>query len=100
VLETVYPGLVADWAAQRNGNLAVESLQTISRRQVGIFKDIHLLPQQLVEQTVEQVCSGCVCQPIWWRGPKAASSNSIELPCRSACNLWVSSAQKLGETAA
>ena len=100
VLETVYPGLVADWAAQRNGNLAVESLQTISRRQVGIFKNIHLLPQQLVEQTIEQVCSGCVCQPTWWRGPEAASSKGNELLCRSACNLWLSTAQKLGEAAA
>ena len=100
LLETVYPGLAADWAAQRNGNLAVEPLRAVSRRQVGLFKDIHRLPQELIEQTIEKVCGGCVCQPTWWRGPKAANSKGLELPCRSACNLWLSSAQKLGEAAA
>ena len=93
-LETVYPGLVAEWAAQRDGRLEIESLQTISQRQVGLFKDVHLLPAQVIEQTVEQVCGGCVCQPSWWNG------ESSELPCRSACNLWLSTAQKKGETAA
>ncbi len=100
VLETVYPGLVADWAAQRHGNLEVEPLRAVSRRQVGLFRDIHQLSQELVQQTIKKVCGGCVCQPIWWRGLKAANSKGSELPCRSACNLWLSSAQKLGEAVA
>jgi len=97
VLETVYPGLAADWAAQQSGQFAAVSLQTVSQRQVGLFKDIHLLPQQILEQTVEQVCAGCVCQPTWWQASKSASA---ALPCRSACNLWLSKAQKMREAVA
>ena len=97
VLETVYPGLVADWAAQQSGRLDSASLETVSRRQVGMFKDIHRLPRHLIERAVEQVCSGCVCQPIWWSRP---GTRSAELPCRSACNLWLSTAQKMREAVA
>ena len=97
VLETVYPGLAADWAAQQSGQFATVSLQTVSQRQVGMFKDIHLLPKQLVQHTVEQVCAGCVCQPTWWQARKSASA---ALPCRSACNLWLSKAQKMREALA
>lgn len=97
VLETVYPGLAADWAAQRNDQLAVESLVSVSKRQVGMFKDIHLLPRPVIEKTVEQVCAGCVCRPTWWQGE---TTTDVSLPCRSACNFWLSTAQKNGETAA
>ena len=103
VLETVYPGLVAAWAAQQNGQLRAESLEAVSKRQVGIFKDIHRLPQHLIESTVERVCAGCVCQPTWWHASKterAASPAGTGLPCRSACNLWLSTAQKMGEAVA
>lgn len=97
VLETVYPGLATDWAARQSGQFATESLQTVSQRQVGMFKDIHLLPRPLVKQTVEEVCAGCVCQPTWWQARKSASA---ALPCRSACNLWLSKAQKIREAVA
>ena len=97
VLETVYPGLAADWAAQRNRRLLIETLETVSQRQVGMFKDIHLLPRPLVKQIVEQVCADCVCQPTWWQ---AQSAESTALPCRSACNFWLSQAQKMREALA
>ena len=98
VLETVYPGLTADWAARQSGCLRADSLETVSQRQVGIFKDIHRLPPQIIGQTVEKVCAGCVCQPTWWPGPARSSVGA--LPCRSACNLWLSAAQKTREAAA
>lgn len=97
VLETVYPGLVAAWAAQHNGSLAPESLESVSKRQVGIFQDIHLLAQQQIGRAVEQVCGDCVCHPTWWR---RTNSDGAGLPCRAACNLWLSKAQKTGEAVA
>ncbi len=97
VLETVYPGLAADWAAQQDGSLETEALEAVSMRQVGLFKDIHRLPPQVIEQTVEQVCGSCVCQPTWWQSVSTANGT---LPCRAACNLWLSTAQKNGEAAA
>ena len=44
VIETIYPGLIADWAAQKRGKLQTESLTDIGTRQNGMFKDIQLLP--------------------------------------------------------
>ena len=98
VLETVYPGLVAEWAARQSGRLRLESLETVSQRQVGIFREIHRLPPQVIARTVERVCAGCVCQPIWQPGPATPSENS--LPCPSVCNVWLSTAQKSREAAA
>lgn len=100
VLETVYPGLVADWAAQGKGQLEIESLPTLSKRQIGLFRDIHLLPPQVIEQTIEQVCAGCVCQPTWWQAPNTESAASAALPCRSACNVWLTIAAKTREAVA
>ena len=98
VLETIYPGLAADWAAQQNGRFRPDTLATVSRRQVGIFRDIHRLPRNVIGQIVEQVCAGCICQPTWWQAPERSSATA--LPCRSACNWWLSAAQKIREAAA
>ena len=86
-LETVYPGLVADWAAQRNGALITESLADIGARQDGMFKDIHLLPASIIERTIKEVCGSCIRQPTWY-------GINGELPCRAACNWWLGAARK------
>ena len=92
VIETVYPGLVADWAAKKRGALATESLADIGKRQSGMFKDIQRLPADIIEQTLEQTCQNCIRQPSWWLD---TDRDGGELPCRSACNLWLSTARKL-----
>ncbi len=94
VIETVYPGLVADWAAQKRGDLQTESLVGISGRQGGMFKDIDKLPEPVVRRTVETVCGNCIRQPTWY-----APNEQADLPCRAACNLWLSTARKLGGAA-
>ena len=96
LIETVYPGLVADWAAHESGALKTESLQDIGKRQSGMFKDIHRLPQNVITMTVDKICGSCVRQPTWWRDWASAEG---DLPCRSACNLWLSTARHLGEAA-
>ena len=93
VIETVYPGLVADWAAQQENRLATESLQIIAARQLGMFKDIHKLSGAIIKNTIDKVCGACIRQPTWWEGLVADSG---ALPCRSACNLWLSTARKAG----
>ena len=94
VIETVYPGLVADWAAHERGALKTESLKDIGMRQSGMFKDIHRLPHNIINMTVDKICGSCVRQPTWWRDFASAAG---DLPCRSACNLWLSTARHLGE---
>ena len=86
-LETVYPGLVADWAAQQRGDLQTESLADIGTRQDGMFKDIHKLPAQVIERTVDEVCGDCVRVPTW-HGAVG------DLPCRAPCNWWLVAARK------
>lgn len=93
VIETVYPGLVADWAGQQEGALPTDALEAIGERQSGMFKDIQRLPQHVIKLTLDKICGDCVRQPTWWQGDAPAASG---LPCRSACNLWLSTAKKLG----
>ncbi len=96
VIETIYPTLVADWAAQKNGSFAAESLAATAARQTGMFKDIHRLPAGVIEHAIETVCGRCIRQPAWWDG-KAA--DDAETPCKSACSSWLSTAKRLGDQA-
>lgn len=92
VLETVYPGLVADWAAAHNGQLRTESLAEVSSRQQGVFRDIHRLGEDSIASAVQLVCGDCVRHPTWWDHNQDSS-----LPCISACNMWLTTAVKRGE---
>lgn len=95
VIETIYPGLVADWAANKRGAPKSESLEEIGLRQNGMFKDIHRLPQNVIEMTLDKICGNCVREPAWWSPGDAGAT----LPCRSACNLWLSTARQLESSA-
>lgn len=87
VLETVYPGLLADWAAQRRRALQTESLADTGGRQAGMFKDIQQLPQPVIQRTIDEICGACVRQPTW-------HGADGELPCRGPCNWWLTNARK------
>lgn len=90
VIETVYPGLIADWAAGQRGELATESLREIGTRQSGMFQNIHQLPVNVIERTIELTCGDCIRQPTWRDGWQSAEAGP---PCRSACNMWLASAR-------
>ena len=96
VLETVYPGLIADWAAKQCGALKTESLRDIGTRQNGLFRDIHKLPKRVIKTAMDKICGNCIRQPVWWPGFQETGD---QLPCPSACNLWLSSARQLGDAA-
>jgi hypothetical protein len=86
VVETIYPGALADWAANRTGRFRPGSLLEVSKRQVGMFRDIHLMPQAGVENAVNTICGHCVRHATWFYGqsPKDA------IPCSEPCNWWLS----------
>lgn len=94
VIETIYPTLVADWAAQKNGTFAAESLAATAARQSGMFKGIHQLPAGVIEHAIETVCGRCIRQPTWWQ-----AADNEKIPCKSACNSWLSTAKQLGDQA-
>ena len=93
VLETVYPGLVAEWAAVVDGRFRAEPLEETSARQVGMFKNIHLLGKDIIEKVINEVCGACIRQPSWHHGGALDG-----LPCKSACNMWLSTARTFGES--
>lgn len=97
VIETVYPGLMADWAAQKREELKTESLLRIGKRQNGMFKNIHNLPRNVIQKAIDSVCGNCIRQPSWWSDLGKAGTG---LPCRSACNLWLSTARQMGDPTA
>ena len=96
VLETVYPGMVADWAASQKGKLKTTSLRTLSQRQLGMFREIDKLSPAVIQATAQKICGSCVRHPSWLL---AQSAQKKGLPCREACNLWLSAARKRGEAA-
>ena len=83
VVETIYPGVVADWAAYHQGNLKINSLDEVAARQTGNYQalaGVHPAP------LVEQICRHCVKEPIWFR------DSACTIPCPEACNVWMSAA--------
>ena len=91
VVETIYPGAVADWAAYRSGLLPIESLETVTARQTGMFRALKDLPMSARSQTVESVCGECVRHPTWHVGQSPEGA----IPCAAPCNWWMSHALEI-----
>lgn len=90
VVETVYPGAVADWAANRQGTFTVRSLDQVIARQVGIYRQLaDFKPRAAV---VKAVCGHCVRHATWFYGETAREA----APCVEACNVWLSAAKEWG----
>ena len=88
VVETVYPGVLADWSADRCGTLEPESLQTVATRQTGNFRKVDRLPLPDITRLASNLCGRCIRQPSW----NGALADSDALPCREPCNFWLSKA--------
>ncbi len=86
VVETVYPGAVADWAAARRGVFAAENLPAVVARQTGMYRDLAAMRDARCAELVAQVCGGCVRRPTWFNG------SVRDIPCGEPCNMWMSKA--------
>jgi sirohydrochlorin cobaltochelatase len=93
VVETVYPGALADWAANRRNDFQPESLAIVSARQVGMFQDIHTLSLEKQSEQVRLICGGCIRHATWFFG----SSSSDSIPCKAPCNWWLSRVKEAAE---
>lgn len=91
IVETVYPGAVADWAAQRRGVLTTNPLTVVAARQKGMFRD--LANFRRTDEYVRHICGGCVRHATWYDQVTAADA----IPCVEACNLWMSKALETDE---
>lgn len=86
VVETVYPGAVADWAAYRTGRFMANSFQKVIARQTGMFRQLADFGRSA--ELVARVCGKCVRQANWYSG----NSPHEAIPCPEPCNLWLSAA--------
>lgn len=89
VVETVYPGAVADWTANRRDTFMPSSLEAVVARQTGMYRDIQQLNAAAIVEHVQQVCGGCIRHPAWYYGDLLPES----IPCKEPCNRWLSAAQ-------
>jgi sirohydrochlorin cobaltochelatase len=92
VVETVYPGAVADWAANRRGTFRSTGLAAVAARQTGMFKGLEALGDGEQSRLVGSICVKCVRHPTWFHG----SSPIHVIPCAEPCNFWMSQARKSG----
>jgi sirohydrochlorin cobaltochelatase len=90
VVETIYPGLVAEWAAQRSGTFTPRPLHDTLERQQGDYRAIIGIDAETESAVTNNVCGGCVRAPTW-------RSASGDLPCLEACNHWLSAALQITE---
>lgn len=88
VVETIYPGAVADWAAGQRDVFLHSPLAVTIARQTGIYRDVDRLDAEQVYDTVQRVCGACVRYPAWFYGDLLPEV----IPCKEACNVWLSAA--------
>jgi len=91
VIETVYPGMVADWAAERQGKLVPVTLPEVAARQKGMFRALENFSLSDEESLSESVCSLCVLSPRWTR---ISPFKRGDLPCAEPCNMLLSLAKE------
>ncbi len=84
VVETIYPGAVADWA--RRESLMVTPLADLAARQTGMYRQIAELSADRRADLIAHICDHCVRQPTWFDGSRQP------IPCAEACNYWMSRA--------
>jgi sirohydrochlorin cobaltochelatase len=88
VVETIYPGLIADWSGRRHGTFAFNRLEETAARQMGMFRPLDQLNFDQRQRVVETVCARCVRHPTWFYGETPLDA----LPCPEACSVWLSRA--------
>jgi sirohydrochlorin cobaltochelatase len=87
VVETVYPGAIADWAANRQGILEIQPLAAVLQRQQGMFQSLANVDSGTVARYVNSVCGQCSRYPTWYEGQTPPD----RIPCSAACNHWLAS---------
>jgi sirohydrochlorin cobaltochelatase len=75
VVETVYPGMVAEWA----GHIQPTPLESVIARQTGMFRDLAALTDEQQAQLTKDVCATCVRYSV----------------CAEPCNFWMSKAKEV-----
>jgi sirohydrochlorin cobaltochelatase len=86
VVETIYPGVLADWESP--SQLKVNTFDATIARQTGNYRQLKNLAPHAQETVVHQVCGNCVRHPTWFHGASPVDA----IPCPEPCNHWLSAA--------
>jgi len=89
VIETVYPGLIADWAAARQVKLKPVTLSEVVGRQKGMFRALTDFSMEAESALISEICGGCILTPQW-----ARAGGGGGLPCAEPCNVFLSAAKE------
>lgn len=90
VAETVYPGAVADWAAQKRHVFQPNTFDSVIARQTGNYHQLTGLETEKQQSVIERICTKCIRHPTWFLG----TSPEASIPCPEPCNHWLSAALK------
>ncbi|PJF39927.1 MAG: hypothetical protein CUN54_07250 [Phototrophicales bacterium] len=90
IVETVYPGAVADWAANHQRQFVSVPLEETLSRQVGMFQTLSRLNEKQIQHNIDKICDRCVRHPTWHFGETSLE----QIPCKEACNFWMSAAKE------
>lgn len=89
IIETIYPGVLANWAQHRRGIFSATPLKTTLARQQGMFRSLDRLSPIRIKHLARKVCGGCVLHPAW--AEDAIPDHNIS--CPEPCNVWLSHAK-------
>lgn len=87
-VETIYPGVIADWAAHQAESFVAESFESTIARQTGMYKRLATMDEAARAACVDRVCGACVRHPTWHTGAPPPDA----IPCPEPCNVWLSAA--------
>jgi sirohydrochlorin cobaltochelatase len=104
VIDLVYPGILAEWASNRQAGYQSNSLDGVLGRQTGMYKKLSQLSNAQIGSVGQHTCNHCVCLPYWyWSGDEDQLLDTLrlgksrKLPCYEPCNYWLSKALTLLE---
>jgi sirohydrochlorin cobaltochelatase len=81
ILETIYPGAVADWA--KGDQFEPTPFDAAIARQTGQYRGLIGCSSEKQAHIAAKVCTNCVRTPTWLNGKRS------EIPCKEPCNLWL-----------
>jgi sirohydrochlorin cobaltochelatase len=91
VVETVYPGAAAWWAANQTGQFTASRFEATLQRQQGDYRALSELTNEQRMEVIQQRCGRCVCHPTW----STHTAPLDPIPCPEPCNMWLSAALSL-----
>jgi hypothetical protein len=96
-LETLYPGCLALWRAERGGRLRVVDFAATQRRQTGWQGLVKRLEAADLAAAAACFChdGACLRRVLWRLGDDPPAGGAGLVPCPEACSLWLAFVQRI-----